>query len=306
MSQVASRKSRVMCRVLGVAVLVMANICLAATLVTSSIDGGGGRSSSSNYVNDACIGGVGAIGTGGAVVNKGGYPGQLYEVKSVTLDATPVSVDEGATRQVTAVAVMNDNTFLALQNSDPDWRVGGWPLASVSVTGLVTAGTVYQATTGDVAAVYQSTTGSLLLVVVDTDDDNFGAYAADGLPDGWQVKYFGTNNPTDGGPGADPDRDGGDNRYEHTTGTHPVSGGDLFRITGIARVAGATDQVDVTFAPAFADRDYRLQRAGAMTGVSWTVPAGTTQATNGTDRTARDPTAMGTPGFYRVRVTYVE
>ncbi len=58
------------------------------------------------------------------------------------------------------------------------------------------------ASTGTVAGVYQSTTGSLLLVVVDTDNDNFGAYAADGLPDGWQVANFGTNNPAQGAPDA--------------------------------------------------------------------------------------------------------
>jgi len=288
------------------ALVLVAHACVAATLVTSTVDAGGGRSASSNYVNDACVGGVGGVGTGGGAVNRGGYPGQLYEVSGVDLSASPASLDEGATRQVTAVAVLNDATFLALQNSDPDWSVSGWPLASVSVTGLVTAGTVYQATTGSVAGVYQSSTGALLLVVVDTDNDDFGAYGADGLPDGWQVGYFGTNNPTDGAPDADPDTDGGDNRYEWTTGTHPLDDGDLFRITAITRGAGAPDQVDITFAPALTDRDYRLLRADAPTGSVWAVPAGTTQTTNGTDRTARDPNAAGTPGYYRVRVTYVE
>ena len=162
------------------------------------------------------------------------------------------------------------------------------------------------ATTGSVAGVYQSTTGSLLLVVVDTDNDNFGAYAADGLPDGWQMTHFGTNNPTDGAPDADPDTDGGDNEYEYATGTGPNDGGDLFRITAIAEVAGAPGQVDITFGPAFADRGYELEQVGVVTSTVWTAPAGTSQTTNGTAQTIRDPNAAGTPGYYRVRVTYVE
>ena len=297
------------CRFRTVAMTLLAlaaRTCVAVTLVTSSVDGGGGRSASGNYVNDASIGGIGAVSAGGSIVNKGGFPGQLYEVKGVTLRASSASVAEGGARQVTAVAVMNDDTFLALQNSDPDWSVSGWPLASVTAAGLVTAGTVYQTSTGSVAGVYQSTTGSLLLVVVDVDNDNFGAYAADSLPDGWQVTHFGTNDAVRGAPDADPDADGGDNRYEHTTGTRPLDNGDLFRITSIAKVAGAPGQVDVTLGPAFADRGYRLQQIGTVTGDVWNVPPGTTQTTNGTERTVRDPNAAGSPGYYRVRVTYVE
>jgi len=43
-----------------------------------------------------------------------------------------------------------------------------------------------------------------------------------------------------------------------------------------------------------------------VTGKVWTAPPGTSQSTNGTARTIRDPNAGGTPGYYRVRVTYVE
>ncbi|MEN9021767.1 MAG: hypothetical protein ABF370_14810, partial [Verrucomicrobiales bacterium] len=45
-------------------------------------------------------------------------------------------------------------------------------------------------------------------------DDDFGSYAGDGLPDDWQVQYFGEDN-ADAGPNVDADGDGDSNLYEY-------------------------------------------------------------------------------------------
>ena len=49
-----------------------------------------------------------------------------------------------------------------------------------------------QATAG---AAWGAVTGQLALTVLDTDPDNYGSYAGDGLDDDWQFNFFGPDNP---------------------------------------------------------------------------------------------------------------
>jgi hypothetical protein len=57
-----------------------------------------------------------------------------------------------------------------------------------------------------------------------SDDDN-----ADGLPDNWQVKYFGPIASFWPLPGADSDGDGNSNRDEFLAGTNPADGSSALR-----------------------------------------------------------------------------
>jgi len=76
----------------------------AATLITSSIDGGGGRSSAGSYVNDGCVGGIGGIAGNGAETNRQGYLGQLTELVSLSVTGTPTSINQSATSQLSGTA----------------------------------------------------------------------------------------------------------------------------------------------------------------------------------------------------------
>jgi len=139
--------------------------------------------------------------------------------------------------------------------------------------------------------------------VVDTDPDNFGSYAGDSIPDQWQVGYFGIDN-TQAVPAADPDSDGGDNYYEYITGTHPSNSTQCFRLVGIALVTGVSTQVDITFGPTQADRDYQVFLCESLTSGVWSALSSYSEFTNAPNRTARDLNANTTSLFYRVEVSY--
>jgi len=262
----------------------------------------GGSVQSTDYAADSVIGGWGGIGTATAPTAKHGYAGQLYEVTGVSLSAVPETVNEGATRQASAAADLDDDTVLALQNTDPAWTVAGWPLASVSGDGLVVASNVYEGVSGTVFAAYGSVTGSLYLLVLNTDNDNFGSYAMDGLDDGWQVQYFGIGNP-DAAPWLDPDDDGQSNRYERIVGTDPTTNASLFAMW-IESVSGISTQVDLVFDPTFADREYTVRRSAALMSGSWSNLVVFAESTNGTERTVRDLNATNPAAFYDVWVTF--
>ncbi len=262
----------------------------------------GGSAQSADYVVDSVIGDIGGISAVADQTLKHGYAGQLYNATAIHLSATPDTVNEGAMRQVSATATLDDDSCLVLSNTDPTWSIGGWPLASVNGAGMVTASNVYDDVSGSVLAAYESVTGALQLLVLNTDSDNFGSYALDGLDDEWQVQYFGLDNP-DAAPGADPDDDGQSNRYERIVGTDPTTNASFFAMW-IERVSGVSTQVDIVFNPAFSNREYQVERAGNLIADSWTSLTEFAESTNGTERTIRDLNATSTPAFYRVLVKY--
>ena len=71
--------------------------------------------------------------------------------------------------------------------------------------------------------------GTLEMTVLNVSNDDFGGYASDGLPDDWQVQYFGENNPN-AAPSADPDGDGQNNAYEYVVGTVPSNAASHFSL----------------------------------------------------------------------------
>ena len=262
----------------------------------------GGTAVSADYSANSAIGGSGGIAVGVDPIIKHGYIGQLYEIKSVNLSATPNTVNEVETRQISAMAALDDESILVLQDSDPDWSINGWPLASVSSEGIVTAAAVYESTSGTVSAVYNTCSGLLSLVVLDVDTDNYGSYAGDDLEDGWQVYHFGIDNP-DAAPWKDPDSDGQSNSYEWVVGTDPTTNTSRFNMW-IETVSGVSTQIDIVFNPAFVDRDYIVQKRSDLMSGSWTDMAIFAESTNGTERTMRDLNATDKSAFYRVQVNF--
>ena len=193
-------------------------------IATDAADAGIARTTSAAYSIDSSMGDLTGVSAAAAPAQavKHGYVGQLYDITALTLTAASPTVNETATDQLAAWQALNDATFLAVPASGVAWSVQSGPLTSISSTGLATAGTVYQNTAATAQGIYLGRTGTLGLTVIETIPDNFGTYAADGLPDTWQVQYFGLDS-LEGGPGLDFNHNGISNLLEFAFGTNPVT-----------------------------------------------------------------------------------
>src|SRR5579859_6031270 len=125
--------------------------------------------------------------------------------------------------------------------------------------------------------------------IVDTDGN--------GLPDWWELQYFGRQTGTD--PNADPDHDGMNNLAEWIAGTNPTNAASVLRLT----LVSATNANNVVISwSSVAGKNYWLARstnlaAGFNTVVSTNIAA--TAPTNTLTDTAILP---GNTRFYRVGV----
>src|SRR5437667_1245764 len=118
------------------------------SLTAETSDAGGRKTGSPAYANDGSIGGVGGLSTVAAPAQtaKHSYIGQLCDVTNLALAASPPSVNEGATTQLSARAAMDDGTVLNPTASSVAWRIAAGPINSINPAGLATAGLVYQNT----------------------------------------------------------------------------------------------------------------------------------------------------------------
>ncbi|RYD29414.1 MAG: hypothetical protein EOP87_18390, partial [Verrucomicrobiaceae bacterium] len=120
--------------------------------------GGGGRINNTGgtivadiSTGDAASGVVSQITTGG-VQAKINLIGQLYDPKSVSVDATPATIDEGGTRQISAKANLDDATVLDLRGTPGTIWSNGTAIAGLNIfTGIATAAAVHQDTSTSVA-----------------------------------------------------------------------------------------------------------------------------------------------------------
>jgi len=181
------------------------------------------------------------------------------------------------------------------------WNILAGPISSISLSGLATAANVYQNTLATVQGSFLGRTGTLGLTVLNVGFDDYGTYAGDGLPDDWQVQYFGENNPA-GGAGADPDGDGQNNKFEYTAGLIPTDPNSVFRLR-IEPVFAQPTHKNLLFSPRFADRTYIVQFRLSLIAGNWQPLPGTTQADVGLERTVTDLNAVEPEKFYRVEIT---
>ena len=225
-------------------------------IAAESTAGGGGRSISAAYTNDAGIGGIVGLSTltAPAGVVRHGYVGQLYDVVLMNAHATPTSVDENAHTQLGARLVLDDEGWIELNPATVNWSVASGPLTGITAAGLATAGSVWQDTMATVTGHHSGHEAMLGILVRDVDPDNLGLYAGDGLPDQWQVAHFGLNNPL-AAPDADPDGDGQDNAFEELVGGDPTDPRDRFALE-ITRLGGGTADFRIT--RAIPGRTYEL------------------------------------------------
>ena len=183
----------------GIAAVLISFPSFGQVAVTSSGSfSGGGISTSGSYSVTASLGCIGGSSAGGTVFNSGGGPtAQPGTAKALRL-TVPASVNESATGQLSGTATMNDDTATPLAGSDINWSSPAWPILSITTSGVVSAAVVYTDTVATVSGQYLGNNDSAELLVRDSQPDNYGSYAGDGLPDWWQIQHFGMDNPNAG------------------------------------------------------------------------------------------------------------
>ena len=272
---------------------------MAASIAASTTDSGGQRTASEHYVMDGSLGRMGGIAsnTAQAEVVKHGYIGQLSEVATLHVTPSPSAIDEHATGQLGGVAGLDDDTVLVLEGSNVLWSATPWPIASISPEGVATAMGVYSNTFGTVTGCYLGVTGSGALLVLDSNPDNFGHYAGDGLPDWWQVRYFGLNSG-DAVSSANPDSDPFNNEQEYTADTDPTNPLSFFYVEAMSNVPPSQF---VCFLSS-TGRTYTLLYGTNLVSGTWTnLPANTDVHGNGELMPLCDTNSSATR-FYRVQV----
>ena len=265
-----------------------------------TFDAGGETAACASYGCSSSMGGI--VGTvtasaAGETANQG-YLAQLPATTGLSLTTPVATVNEGASLQVAAWEMLDDGTRAAASGGTVNWSIASGP-ASVNATGLVTANIVYQDGAASVSGAYGAFTGTLALTVVNSNDDDFGIYAGDGLPDAWQVLYFGLNNPN-AAPALDPDHDGMTNAAEYAAALVPTAATSRF-LTQIQAVPGQPTQRRIIFSPRYEGRDYVVQTSSDLT--HWSPLAGFTTSDSGLQRTVTDLAATASHKYYRVAIT---
>ncbi|WP_395749867.1 hypothetical protein [Prosthecobacter sp.] len=273
-------------------------------VLTDGANGGGNRATSTDYTHDGSAGGITGISTVATPgeTMKHGYIGQFTEVTALQITASPTTVNEGSTRQVSASVLNDDLTTTSLPAGDVSWAVQSGPLTGVDADGLATAAAVYQNTAVSVRGIYSSFTATGALTVRNVNTDDLPGYSGDGLDDAWQAQYFGLNNPL-AAPNVITDGTGLTNLFKFTAGLIPKNSASSFFFNP-QPVPGAPGQMRLVVNPRFPDRVYTVFTSPALgAGAVWTPLTTFTIDDNGNTRTITDTNATGTRKFYRVEIT---
>jgi hypothetical protein len=276
----------------------------ASVVTTSSIDGGGLRTSSANYTMDNSIAGIGGISSASADTNKNGYIGQLTEVVSVVVTSEPDAVAVSGTAQLSGVATLDDSTVETLGGSDVVWSSPNEPSPVFSINSgglLLAAGFVYASAPAVVDGYYLGATGNVNLSVF--APDNVG----DGIADWWRQAYFGSVTPTNSSDCAtcDPDGTGQNNLFKYVAGLNPTSSASVF-VLNIAPVAGQPTRKLLTYSPIVvgSGQVYTVQFATNLVGAAYANLTGVSgPTTNANTVSVTDLSASQTSKFYRVNIS---
>ena len=271
------------------------------SIATDSVDSVGLRTASANYSHDASGGTLAGKSTAAAPATtaKAGFAGQLYEVAGFSLSAAAVAVQEKTPVQLFGWQLLDDATFLTVPAAAVSWSVATGPISSISASGLATAGTIYQTTPATVEGGYEGRTANFGLSIVNLDADDYGSYAADGLPDDWQVQYFGIDNPN-AAPNGDASHTGQTNLFKYVAGLNPIDPASVFTLS-IQPVPNQSTQKALVFSPVVAGRTYTVESTPNLS--AWSPLTGATESDAGAERTVTDLDASGESKFYRVLIS---
>jgi len=268
------------------------------TVVADTVAAAGQRSASADYTADQSLADFGSAGASAGSTLLQGYTGQLYDPASLSLTATPATVSENTATQLSAVSVNDDGTTASVPAPEVLWTIVSGPVLQISSGGLVATGAVFADSTAGIRGQWRGLTGFTGLTILDTDADNYHNYAGDGVPDAWQVNYFGPDNP-EGEAGADPDADGQDNAFEYRTGLLPNDASSRF---DLALSTPAPARRNIEFGPVVPGRSYQLQWSSDL--VQWNAVALPLLINDdGHQRILQDWQAREDRKFYRINIT---
>ncbi len=189
-----------------------------------------------------------------------------------------------------------------LSGSDLGWNIVSGPIASISTSGVATTGPVYANTAATVRGYYWGASNTLALLVLDSNPDNYGSYAGDGIPDSWQVQYFGTNNP-EGVATADADGTGQNNLFKYVAGLDPTNPASIF-VLKIAAVNGQPSQKNLLYNPIAGGRTYTVEfRTNLVSGNYAALSGFSGPVTNVNQVTVTDQSATNQTRFYRIDIS---
>jgi hypothetical protein len=256
-----------------------------------------GDSSSTNYKQQAEAGAESVASSfAGPYTVRHGFAGQLALPLSITFFNEDVA-DEMSTFQILPGVQLDDFTLIAAAEFFTFPMTTDGLILSISPTGLLELGAVYEETPITIRAAHAEFVGEMSIYLREVDADNFGSYAADGLNDGWQVHHFGLENPL-AAMDADPDGDGYSNLFEYhaqLVPTDPTS-----RFAQILNVTGTTARL--SYGPIVPGSHYRVLTSSNL--MNWSTLQGASFIMEGSLRTTEDPepVAPGTRRFYRIEV----
>jgi hypothetical protein len=268
------------------------------SITAASLDPAGGRSTTAAYRHDSNLGAT-ASQTASTVAYQGaaGFSSMLRD--AVGFQILPGSVAEAAATQLSLRQVLDDGTQTSVSAAAATWGLTSGP-ASVNTTGLLTTQNVAAATDATLQITFSGFTAPGTVTVQNSIPDNFGPYASDGLDDGWQVQYFGANNPL-AAPNLDPDGDGHTNLFEFTAGLVPTSGTSRFTII-LEAVPSQPGQKRLVFQPAVNGRTFTLQKSTTLAPGSWVTVSGASVSGNNGSQILTDTAAADPRSFYRVQI----
>jgi len=233
---------------------------------------------------------------------RSGYIGQLTEVAALSLHGDPASVNEGGTAQLGGMATLDDDTLAVVGGQEILWDAPDWPIASISAGGLATASIVYQDTPGPFTGSYQGIGGAGEILIIDSDPDNYGSYAGDGLPDWWQVQHFGFDN-SDAAPGADPTETGLNNYFRYVAGLDPTDPDAVFTFNAEPD-PDEPDRMRIQYGPIAEGRVYTVNYATSLVNLAWSpLTTMDTPQTNDTDVVVTDLEAGDAFKIYQLEIT---
>lgn len=269
------------------------------TALSDAADAGGGRAASASYTADTALGSLGAAADAGPdLLLKSGFVGQLTDVTNLAVTAATAAIDEGATNALAGIACLDDGTLTVLDGNEIAWLSPAFPVGTLSAAGSAATLAVFADSAASVTGRYFGVSGAVAFVVRNSDPDNFGTYAGDGLPDAWQARWFGVGNP-DAAPHANPDHDAYDNAQEHAALTDPTNAASFF---AIAAVSHSPAGLVVSFGPTSAARAYRLLYTSDLSTGNWTELPGSSWAPGAAGAMALADTTAAPSRFYRVAI----
>ena len=268
-------------------------------ITPASMDLGGGQVASAKYAVDAAsVGGISGLSSSASYAARQGYAGQVFEVSTLTANTVSTNLNENTSVALSPYAILTDGTRLS--PAVLQWFTSG-AIASVSPAGVVTAPVVYTNLAGAAWGGLGTKTISRSFWVLDTNPDNYGIYGGDGIPDWWQVLYFGTNNPA-GLAAADPTGTHQNNLFRYIAGLNPTNPASVFALN-LAAVPGQARQKQVSFGPRYTNRTYTVEYANTL-GSAFSNLVLATTGDNGTTRTVTDTNATTASRLYRVLIRY--